>query len=305
MNSIKDGSPDPEDGHVTPPRDIAISHVLSRCNSKLLRSSEEQGRDPSSSSRAPYDLQEQLADTVMTQMNIFQEGLLSAFHQNRHADRTIVEQGYSMITAEVTQVQQEQQKSPLLAEAALGQVITAVTMVEREQVAHTSALGMVAGSVNAVELEQNARLQALNQCVDWMTQLAMRLQKMEQQPPLSVHIASSSDRPCPPDAPPNPVKMEETDDKSDRWEDRPNEKELMGGLHQTRYSTSNDLFDSAPCRDGMRADGVRRPRFGVGLPPDAKLHRLNPSPRFDSKQLESWARSMRFWRELYSLVGAT
>ena len=108
--------------------------------------------------------------------------------------------------------------------------MTAVTMVEREQAAHTSALRMVDGSANDVEVEQNSQLKALNQCGDWMTQLAMRLQRMEQQPPPLAPTAFPPERPCPPPVPPRPVKMEETDDRTDRWEDRPNEKELMGGI---------------------------------------------------------------------------
>ena len=95
---------------MSPPlQDSSVGPALSRCNSKRLRPSEEQDPDLASSSRVPHDIQEQLADTVLTQMTIFQECLISAFEQNRHEDRTTIEHGYSRIAAEVTQAQREHQ----------------------------------------------------------------------------------------------------------------------------------------------------------------------------------------------------
>ena len=35
---------------------------------------------------------------------------------------------------------------------------------------------------------------------------------------------------------------------------------------------------------------------------ETRLHKLNPPPKFDAKQLDSWFRHMRFWRQLYSTV---
>ena len=36
---------------------------------------------------------------------------------------------------------------------------------------------------------------------------------------------------------------------------------------------------------------------------EMRLHKLNPPPKFEAKQLDSWFRHMRFWREMYSSVG--
>ena len=34
-------------------------------------------------------------------------------------------------------------------------------------------------------------------------------------------------------------------------------------------------------------------------PTGHRLHKLNPPPRFEARRLDSWMRSIRFWRELY------
>ena len=83
MDLRTDGQNTPMGGEINPLKDSTVPPLISRCNSKRLRSNEGKDHEPSSSSRVPIDLRDRLADAVSTQMDISHDGAISAAHRTR------------------------------------------------------------------------------------------------------------------------------------------------------------------------------------------------------------------------------